>query len=239
MSSKELKDYVQDGLIGHQYKEDRSKLDFGDSSAECGRYWFIIFIINRLGLRFSFDQDKQDFENACSKLEIDNSGIWRRHPTQYNEPNDWSRDQETPIIIALAAYGIKDRLTRLYNKHLSRFPRCQNKDILVWEYSLFWRGLEKWWFYPLILILDLGLVVNSIIRVIKAKFSDDDVGDCLNHQLHIIYALEKYPTPTAHLAKVIYKLRKRGMFYPWDYYYRHPENPPIDEFAKFVVLSRL
>lgn len=230
---KYLKDYFDKyNLLGHRYKEDPTQFDKGDSCADSCRYYYLESLTPQKVA--SRELIRTQFSQAVTALEIDKTGIFRRHPDQYNEPEDFSRDQMVPLILALSAWSKTDALRRLYEKQKSRLILCQNKDIFFWEYVLFWRGLSILSLYPMILLLDLGLLVNSIIRVINSYLSSDKVADDLNTQCYLIFSKNKYPTPMSLIAILIYKLRRHGALKPWTHYYRHPENPPIDQYAEIV-----
>jgi len=238
---KDINDYRdKHGLIGHMYKEDHSKFDFGDSCADTSRLYFMTFMLARMGLITSEDykSHRSMFLEASSRLEI-SPGTFVRHPDQYNDPKDYSRDQQTALQLAFALCDATEPISRMLKRQIQGFPFFQNADVITYEWIYYIRGLRKWLFYPVLLVLDLGLFVNVLIRFAKAKFKPDDVADDLNLACSLIYCSIEYPTPISLLSRWLYKFKPLGAFYPWSHYYRHPENPPIDDVAYQVIRSYL
>src|ERR1039457_591777 len=70
------------------------------------------------------------FQKAMDFLEVDHSGIFRRHPDQYNQPQDFSRDQTIPIVAAMGLWGDQDRLNRFWDRTVARNYTSQNGEML-------------------------------------------------------------------------------------------------------------
>lgn len=136
-------------------------------------------------------------------------GVWVRHPEQWNEPEDFSRDQQTPIVIMIGAYRFKDILWNTFKNHVKRFGKYQNAD---WagpvEINIYVRSFHAYFLYPWLLFTDVFLFVSSIIHVVKsfkAGFSDDSV----NHTMILLQAKNFMPTPFSWLARKVYYIFRR------------------------------
>lgn len=186
-----------------------AKKDGGDTANRIGIFYYMAKI---LGLTKDFlgrDLD-EGFEASLKALEIQ-PGIYIRHPTQvsiFNVPEHFSRDQQTPISIAMSAYKSQlERLTRLANNHFKRFGKYQNTDISGPQHWGFYsRRSNNYIMYPYLILSDIGLVGDSIVRVIKRKNDPSDTSDDLDHSIAIIQAYEVMPTPLSWLARKIYNL---------------------------------
>lgn len=125
----------------------------------------------------------------------------------WNDPSDTSRDQLVSNIRALGYYRpsvpILSQIFWAVVKNFSRFP---NGDIaFINDYARFIRAFGLWYLWPLLVIFDLPLIVNSIIRCIKGR-NYDDVGDDINHIGDLAQACTVYPTGVSNLARKIYIL---------------------------------
>src|SRR5262249_18631051 len=135
---------------------------------------------------------------------VNKSGLFRRHPTQHNDPNDFSRDQQTPLVAAMGAWGLREPLERLWNATMKRGRVCQNGDAVGTDhYNLFQRArgahLEV---DPLRELQVRGMLASFMTR--KAG----DVSDDLNHIVNLGMASLVTPTRTSRLATKEY-LRDR------------------------------
>lgn len=221
-----MSSFFSNGLIGHKVANSEGYFDFGDCSAECGRYWFGLNLTDPTGWP---NNTYHDWMIAISKLEIDSSGVWRRHPNQYNEPEDYSRDQQLSIQCTLAVHGQIETLKRMLFKQWKHFGKYQNKDFRTYEWTIDFRCLNYWWMYPLICILDLGVLINVLLESLLGKIYPDRVSDCLNTFVVAKFCGDlKYRTPLSIFALWLYP-KIRNLEYAWNWYYRHPENPPINE----------
>jgi hypothetical protein len=183
--------------------------DGGDTAQRVGTYYFGIKIRKDLGFlnsEYAF-HNSQDFNKALGHLEKQ-PGIFVRHPIQWNEVSDFSRDQQTPLVIAMGMYGEqRPRLKRLFRSHASRFFRYQNKDVASPEHIGFYiRSLRIWMAYPLLVFSDLFMLLNSFILILKG-LDKNNVGDDINHTLAVLQARLMMPTPVSWLARMLYKLR--------------------------------
>ena len=148
------------------------------------------------------------FNYLLDGIEVE-PGIYKRHPTSdisFNTIKDFSRDQQIPLVIAMGAYPEqKPRLMRLFLKHILRFGKYQNWDFMGTQHlGMYLRSFNWKLLYPLLPILDLGLVIDSISNVVRYKLDPDDTTNHLNHSLAIIQAYYVQPTPISYIARKIY-----------------------------------
>jgi hypothetical protein len=168
-------------------------------------------------------------------------GIYIRNPTTWNNPNDFSRDQQTSLVIGMGFKGDKERLKRLFKAHASRFFKYQNADIASPEnIGQYFRGLEWNFTYPFFWFSDLFMLGGVIIRCIQAR-DPNNVGDDLNLILSLLQAKDRMATPWSFLARKIYKwFRPFSIQYALDWYFR-PETlaAPMNELYHPLVASEL
>lgn len=224
--------FDENNIVGHHLKEDATKFDFGDGCAETARYFFGVWYRSQvLGLP-NWDwpnRRKEDLQKAIDVLEINKSGVWRRHNVQYSEPTDFSRDQQIPMQCTLSVYGFNEEVKRMLDTQYKRsFWRYQNKDVRVWEYALDFRCLNFWWSYPVICFFDIGLLINAIIRIIMSCFTLEDCCNHLNLGVTLKFSVKKYPTPLSVIAYFLYYWLT-NVHDQWAYYFRHDEDPPLNE----------
>jgi len=175
--------------------------DRGDTAARTGQYyvglwiWKNIFNVDTLNL-FPYSQPV-DFKNALDKLEIE-PGIYVRHPdgTEAQEyvadPKRFSRDQQTPLVIAMGLYGFTTRLKRLQEKQAARFLRkYQNADYPSPEHWNFYRRAfrENCSFE----MGDCFQLANSYLSCFNTYRNPDSV-DINNHVLALIQSSVISPT---------------------------------------------
>jgi hypothetical protein len=106
-----------DGLIVHK------NLDGGDTAQREGWYWFGEWIrTNELHLAPAVDRKPMTVSKALDLLEPAKDGVFYRHPklSPWNNPFSkefgFSRDQMVPLVATMGAYGMEDRLRRLWNR---------------------------------------------------------------------------------------------------------------------------
>ena len=149
----------------------------------------------------------------CNVLEVE-PGVYIRHPGGYepswsNNPNCFSRDQASRVILAYAINGKRSAIRRWFKTMVKRKFFHQNTldpvtnekkfpDIMApGEWRNVIRGLGLWWGYPLLLLLDLLFIPDILLRK-KWDGASLIVPD-------IYYATKKYPTPGAFIAKYMVK----------------------------------
>lgn len=149
---------------------------------------------------------------------------YRRHPDPdwwYSDCDRFSRDQAIALTIAMGTFKDKPSLKGFAKNH--KFLMTNTMPNGVWKdpdehaekaarwvfwtdkkklpdftgpklWSVYIRGLDLWWLYPLLCVFDVLLVLNAINR----RFTKDK--DPLNHFLTLEYAQRKYKTPMSILA---------------------------------------
>jgi hypothetical protein len=202
--------------------------DGGDTAAETGRWFFWIWVLKKI--EYNFDLlpfSKQiDFENALNQLQVEHA-VFVRHPKMWNDPKDFSRDQTTPLVAAMGAYGIHDVLVDLCWKHIKRFGFYPNGDFASPEHwALYGRALGLWPLIPFFYLGEISValailkspaclfllvlspstyeLINSFVRIYKGHKDFDDVGDDLNHVVCSLQSRLYCPTPITQLSKWIY-----------------------------------
>lgn len=145
------------------------------------------------------------FDQCIALLEV-TPGTYIRNPIKWNDPKDFSRDQQISILIALGQNKRLDAVNRMIRTQDSRkFGLCQNGDIpTLGLFAAYIRSFQGTGFLSrlALCILDLELVVNSLLRGRKGL---DDVGDDLNHILCLVHAATIAPTPVSWFARWLYK----------------------------------
>lgn len=137
-----------------------------------------------------------------------NGGFWGY------DPDCLSRDNHAMLMMAMAVNGLTIQLKETWHSILNRFGFYQNKkpgtdappdytkvpDIITpHDISRYVRGMSYWWAYPAACVLDLGFLVDLILR--RKQLWDYDNMMAIN----LMYAVSKYPTPAGLLAWHIYK----------------------------------
>lgn len=177
--------------------------DAGDSAQRLGMYHIALWVrsellgLDNIGYGYS---TPHDFTEALDKIEV-SAGIYIRHPKQWNDPRDFSRDQQTPLVIAMGLYGLNERLDRLYNAQSKRtLHKYQNKDIPT---------PEHWGFYArarrenrIYAVGDSFKFINSVLTCQKAK--DLDYCDEINHMLSLLQSAIILPTSMSRNAMNYY-----------------------------------
>ena len=170
-------------------------------------------------------------------LQIENcytSQGWVRHPhpteAWHADPTQFSRDQWEGLMCGLIETNNSVYLSNTWA--LQKMFRAQNGDIVSWEYNLYIRAFKKYYLYPVLILLDLGLVVSVLIRVITSFIDQNNTGDDINVSTMAILAVKHMPTPLSLLAALLYRLYKGGVLRAFQQYYQRPEAPPMDELLK-------
>lgn len=159
------------------------------------------------------------------------SGLFIRHPDPdkwYSETNRFSRDQLTPLLIAMSLMGDKKELLGIFKKHLKRAllfawntrhnwvyldrgehfrkhpeveyrPGWKLPDVTGPEiWAIYIRGFYLVWLYPLLIFCDLFTLGGAIITRLKKK--RDDVS---NHVAICYLASLIMTTPVMRLAYLV------------------------------------
>lgn len=169
---------------------------------------------HRTGLAYAtkglLGEDTTDLAFALRTLRH-TPGVYVRHPegTQawHSNPRCLSRDQASRLVLGFAVNGDKQELKSWFTQMRKRFFFHQNDrtydtnqpqtpDIMApGELRNLIRGLNLWFLYPVLVLLDALFLVDIATR----KSWD---GGSL-YVPDIFFACKKYPTPFAHLAKSI------------------------------------
>ena len=102
--------------------------DGGDTCAEEGRYWFLLWFnfVYMSNYDIILALPKMLHPDVLMSLLEVSPGIYVRNPLTYNTPNTTSRDQLIPVIWYCAAYRDQKRLLRLFISVLKRGFFAQN-----------------------------------------------------------------------------------------------------------------
>jgi hypothetical protein len=219
--------------------------DGGDTLQREGFWYEGIYLVPRMPVIMT--PNLAPYNNAITILWTVN-GFERSWQVPYNDPSDCSRDQLVSNIRAMGYFDYKGPLDYILTGVIKNFSRFPNGDIcFINDYGRFIRAFKSWYLYPLLLIFDLPIIVNSIIRCIAGKDSNN-VGDDVNHIGDLAQAKCIFPTPISFLARKIYiafrpnynPACRNGAEYALSWYFRadsggNPEfiklwAPIVDEF---------
>lgn len=202
-------------------------LDQGDSSQRDGLFYALAGL-----LKLPKDFIGRDLSQGWSevvKLHEAAPGLYRRSPDPAywgHRPDNFSRDQHSVLRLGMAAMGDQARIKESGTAMIKRFGFHQNThrgtddpndawkipDIMTpGELTVFIRGLSAWYLYPLLLVLDLALFIDLLLR----KNDNWDQDNML--AINLLYAYKKYPTPGSWLAMKLYK-RTNFMDRIYNYY---------------------
>jgi hypothetical protein len=205
--------------------------DGGDTAQREGMFAFAVFLLHKLGKiddeEFRFCSDR--YAKVIELLRDQNhSGLIRRYPVlpfwgAYS--NRLSRDQATPNVIAMgyldgsilksfiwAHLKYRGLLFLTNSRSNGSYPGDANDkwklpDITVLDFhGLYVRALKIWPLYPFLLLSDLALPVNALIKVLSYG-KDPANNDDLSFLMELYQAEVSMPTLWSKLAKSIYKHR--------------------------------
>lgn len=187
-------------------------------------------------------------------------GIYLRHnvePEWATKPDRMSRDQMTANI---AAMGFLEQNSKLWVMLLflifrlgfATNTRANGKLKAPWKLpdfcgpkilGMFIRALKLYPLYPLLLLTDLHMLIDSIVQIIGAKKNPEDTNET-NHIVSLLQSTITMPTLISYLARKIYRLRplapqgkqrvRKTTFGPQsalDHFFsgRNEIEPPIDD----------
>lgn len=142
----------------------------------------------RSGFYAIANKDDGYYCKAKKLLEPKLDGNWVRHPIQYPNPKDFSRDQTIPNIIALGLLNYKMSLYRMLKAQLKRFGLYQNGDIFTpQDIGYYIRAFKFWPLYLFLWFSDLFILINTIIIcAIKAR-KPGKIQTWLGNHVHWIF----------------------------------------------------
>lgn len=188
-------------------------MDGGDTPADVGRYAYALILNGRV-------DEARAFIEAVDANCFVRPGIMIRHPETWDEPCDFSRDQQTPMVIAYEALG-HPNLHKIYQRHHERGWRYQNLDWASWEHRNYYSPKNRDWRG------DALMLINSLIRLIDSYARPDgSVGPDQNHIMALLQAQSNLPTPLSIMACWVYSWRRKGIQWAVNHYYR-TDNPLI------------
>lgn len=164
---------------------------------------------------------------------------WIRHPhptdAWHADPKEFSRDQWTALMCFFIMHpaSIVTQILLKPTYEAQRLFRAQNNDVISWEYVLYLRAFNKhkW----VMTVLDIGLLISVLIRVVKSYIDKNDTADDINTVMMCIAFKQRNPTITAFLARKAYLMYRGGVFGAWQRYYERTEAPPMDELYKQAI----
>jgi hypothetical protein len=223
--------------------------DGGDTAANTGR-WAFLYAAWFSDDHRSFLNLKLAYISAIEKLTV-SPGVLVRHPTQWNDPKDLSRDQLRINWMAMGMYDLRPQMNEFFWAHLKRCGKYQNWDFSSPEDISVWiRIYRVWWLWPVLLVTDWFTVLQSIVCWFRLAWNYDDVADCLNHDCVLVQGWLILPTPVTWLARAVNARRPNKwnlgpvghrIMFPWRWYHREKptdpigESPPIDDIARPVL----
>jgi len=242
---KDIKKYTdQRGYLGHI--DSNGNLEFGDSSARTSFKEIANYLSGK-------PASKIYIMHLISRLRL-NSGEYTRHwngAMWSGKPGTMSRDNFLPLVVLMGFFDckalLKSSLWTLIKRGFflwnTKAIGQQNDNWKIPDHGGFTlliaylRSFKSRFSYPILLLVDLVLLLNVIIRVIISRIDSDNVGDDLNLTLLLIQGSEIMPTPLLTLAKYIYKKFRLKAYvkcyghpihtaFAW--YFRHDGAPPID-----------
>lgn len=259
---KKLSDYIDTyGLICQI--EDDGSFGGGDSANRCGLLAVASEFNNGL-YQADLDMSKEHVMAACNSMfgRIETRpGVGIRHPEAtkwWSNSKFFSRDQQSAVVIGAGFSNNQVLVLSLFKNHLKRFGLYQNFQINSLDvdgkkhfiqgdmatpehFNYYVRALNLWALYPVLLIGDLFMLLNSIIIVIKSIFDADDTSNDLNHICALLQAKRKLPTPISWLARKVYRFFRMnagqtqntrlsgfGPLTALQHYFRSKGAPPMD-----------
>jgi len=192
--------------------------DGGDTAGREGDYWFYQGLVGS-PTPATAAVNKQEFSRVLNLLQ-QSPGVFVRNPNQpsYNIPSDFSRDQATPLMLAMGIYEIYSPYKLMMLNVLKNWCRFPNGDLVSPEdLSIVIRSFNSWYLYPILLVGDLFTLGESIITCFASK---TNTSDDINHTLILLQSQYKFATPISYLARKIYKwFRPGGIQAAWDEYF--------------------
>lgn len=206
--AKKIIDFIDEhGLVVHKID---GKIDGGDSPQRTGTLWTALSCLEgEHPILDGFTYGKENVEKVLKAIQI-KPGVWIRHPNScdpwHSDPKEFSRDQQTPLVIALGFYrgefqAAWQALADTEKAHRERWWKYQNRDwATVQQINYYHRAFNRnksYWLGDNFLSMDARLQWSK-------SSNPDDVGDHLNLQLALIQALRRKPTEVVKKAVKFY-----------------------------------
>lgn len=218
--SNPIYNYIDEHGFPFHMDLDKQLPNFGDSTQR----WGMLKIAQWLSGDISHDTERQ-----LDSIQFELSKEYVRHPTDpgWSQAGVMSRDNMQPVVQVMALYGFTDKLKEHLWTITKRAGFLWNvKDLELkrkkfpipdWTGPVYLgqilRGLSMW-FYPVVMVLDVFVVLQSLARVVSSVFSPKHTSDDLNFQCVLVLGQAIKPTPFIYLAKLIYWLRLQP-YDPW------------------------
>lgn len=219
------KDEIANMFDQHGLLDKKSNADGGDSCQRQGMYYTLVKII---GDKYEYPYHEDPYALYSMKMLQPHPGIILRHTKKDWWASDWdrgSRDQTIPYLTMCALNdtrfltkylkGFAKRLFLFTNNTRRNWVTKSNHgqphwnstydyswkipDIAISLWPIFIRGFGIKILWPILLILDIELVINSLIYRLKPDYSD-----VLNHTTLMMFSRHKMPTPWVWLANKIH-----------------------------------
>lgn len=143
------------------------------------------------------DVQKLSYELAIRKLEPNKDGNWIRNPDTHPDPNDFTRDQQTPNILAMGINKLIRPLYRMFKAQVKRFGLTQRKELVSPEFiNLYIRSfaysnillkIALAVTYPILLIGDLFTLLNTLNIVYWRSREVGKIRKFLGDKVHWIF----------------------------------------------------
>ncbi len=254
-----LDDYIDKrGFICH-LTEGRYPTDCGDSAQRMGMVHIAEYFLSKRLLKINATATLMSLQSP-DKLD----GEWVRywdHTKWAGKRHHMSLDQMRPLFwlmvldhqngfLKRTLWSIFKRYGFLWNTTLNNSANISNTPDFIGLYfiSFLIRGSGHRWLWPVLMVVDLPLIANSMIRVIVSHIKPDNVGDDLNHILDLICCRVCMPTPSSWIARLIYRygrgragvnrksrLKGFGPQTALDHYFRSDNAPPINEIYEPIL----
>ena len=205
------------GLIVHKDK------DGGDSCADTCRWLYALHLHGKL---------VEGHKHLILKFIPLKGTIWR-HPTQWSDCADTSRDQQTPLVILLEALSHESAqmymtLNDIRKRHQERGWRYQNLDWANPEHIGYYNPKSRTRLGDFIMALD------SLFRVIGSYNSDAGLYKDINHVLAMIQASIAGHSFWSKVAVKLYRLRRYGVHYAFKTFHA-VDNPGIYDLYRPLI----
>jgi hypothetical protein len=241
-------------------------MDGGDAAHRTGIFYYGMYLLYEHDSR-QLKKIKKRFLADFRKLKVA-PGRYVRHPDSekwYSNPDNFSRDQTVPIVIALGAFGETAEITANFSYIISSFSFYPNKlknwtneekklphdyrDIAVFsDYGMYIRALNDADYHHLLYLTDLQLLGNAFVRIAISYYDEHDTSDDINYTLLLLQADQVMPTFVSKLAKWIYTNfravspfaknpeRTTPVSSAWEYYFTHGDaRPPLHQVYKCIL----